>query len=147
MQRRYGLLIPLSVFLVASALYNGGIFFFSARLPMNVELVDGHTAEISPLPGTPLPTPLKAGDFIDLGALNAAARAAMDIHLNGRTLPLGHTYELVVRRNGGLLRVPVTTIRSPPSAQWRWIEGLAVFTSLLLGLMSQIGRASCRERV
>ncbi|MDE2196884.1 MAG: GAF domain-containing protein [Gammaproteobacteria bacterium] len=103
---------------------------------MNIELVNGHTAEISPLPGTPLPTPLKAGDLIDLGALNAAARAAMDIHLNGRTLPLGHTYELVVRRNGGLLRVPVTTIRSPPSAQWRWIEGTSVFVSLLLGVMS-----------
>ena len=127
MQRRYGLLMPLSALLIAATLYNAGALFFTARLPMNIELVDGHTAAISPLPGTPLPTPLKAGDLIDLGALNAAARAAMDIHLNGRTLPLGHTYELVVRRNGGLLRVPVTTIRSPSSAQWRWIEGTSVF--------------------
>jgi len=136
MQRRYGLLIPLSVLLVAAALYNGGALFFSARLPMNVELVDGHTAEISPLAGTPLPAPLVAGDRIVLGQLDASARAAVDIHLNGKTLPLGHTYELVVRRNGELLRIPVTTIRSPPSAQWRWIEGTSVFVSLLLGVMS-----------
>ena len=103
---------------------------------MNIKLVDGHSAEISPLVGIPLPAPLKAGDLIDLGALDAPARAAMDIYLNGRTLPLGHTYELVVRRNNGLLRVPVTTIRSPLSDQWRWIEGTSVFVSLLLGIMS-----------
>jgi len=136
MQRRYGLLIPLSVFLIASAVYNSGAFFFSVRLPMNIELVDGHTAEISPLAGTPLPAPLVAGDRIELGALDASARAAVDIALEGRIFPLGHTYEFKVRRNGGLLGVPITTIRTPPSTQWRWIEGSSVFTSLLLGVMS-----------
>ena len=136
MQRRYGFLILLSALLVTAAVYNAGALFFTARLPMNVQLVDGHTAAISPLPGTSLPAPLKAGDLIDLGALNTPARAAMDIHLNGRTLPLGHTYELVVHRNGGLFRVPVTTILPLPSAQWRWIEGTSVFVSLLLGVMS-----------
>lgn len=136
MQRRYGFLIILSALLVAATLYNACGVFFAARLPMNIKLADGHTMEISPLVGTPLPAPLKAGDLIDLGALDAPARAAMDIHLNGRTLPLGHTYELVVHRNNGLLRVPVTTIRSPPSTQWRWIEGISVFVSLLLGVMS-----------
>ncbi|MHB8425803.1 MAG: hypothetical protein ACYDB9_11765, partial [Gammaproteobacteria bacterium] len=136
MQRRHGLLIILSALLVVATVYNAGVLFFTARLPMNIKLVDGHTAEISPLVGIPLPSPLKAGDLVDLGALDAPARAAMDIHLNGRTLPLGHTYELMVRRNGALLRVPVTTIRSPPSDQWRWIEGTSVFVSLLLGVMS-----------
>lgn len=136
MQRRYGLLIPLSVLLVAAALYNGGAFFFAARLPMNIALVDGHTAEITPLAGTPLPAPLVAGDRIELGQLDASARAGVNIALNGRTFPLGHTYEFKVRRNGALLTVPVTTIKMPPSTQWRWIEGTAVFVSLLLGVMS-----------
>ncbi|HVC36960.1 MAG TPA: GAF domain-containing protein, partial [Gammaproteobacteria bacterium] len=136
MQRRYGLLIPLSVLLVAAALYNGGVFFFSVRLPMNIELVDGHTAEISPLANTPLPAPLVAGDRIELGALDASARAAVDIALEGRTFPLEHTYEFNVSRNGVLLQVPITTIKTPPSTQWRWIEGLSVFASLMTGIMS-----------
>lgn len=136
MRRRYGLLIPLSAFLIASALYNGGAFFFAARLPMNIALMDGHSAEISPLPGTPLPAPLVAGDRIELGQLDASARAGVNIALNGRTFPLGHTYELKVRRNGELITVPVTTIKMPPSTQWRWLEGTSVFVSLLLGVMS-----------
>ncbi|HVA56197.1 MAG TPA: hypothetical protein VNI53_10455 [Gammaproteobacteria bacterium] len=136
MQRRYGLLIPLSAFLIAAALYNAGILFFSARLPMNIALVDGHSAEISPLAGTPLPAPLVAGDRIELGQLDPSARAAVDIALTGKTFPVGHTYELKIRRNGGLLGVPVTTISTPPSTQWRWIEGTSVFVALLLGVMS-----------
>jgi hypothetical protein len=136
MRRHYGLLIPLSAFLIAAALYNGGALFFTARLPMNIALVDGHTAEITPLAGTPLPAPLVAGDRIELGQLDASARAAVDIALTGKTFPLGHTYEFKVRRNGGQLAVPITTIKTPPSSQWRWIEGTSVFVALLLGVMS-----------
>ncbi|MDE2091736.1 MAG: hypothetical protein KGJ08_07540, partial [Gammaproteobacteria bacterium] len=136
MRRRYGLLIPLSAFLIAAALYNAGAFFFAARLPMNIALVDGHTAEISPLAGTPLPEPLVAGDRIELGQLDASARAGVDIALTGKTFPVGHTYEFKIRRNGGLLGVPVTTISTPSSTQWRWIEGTSVFVALLLGVMS-----------
>ncbi|MGH8396835.1 MAG: GAF domain-containing protein [Gammaproteobacteria bacterium] len=136
MQRRYGLLISLSVLLVVAALYNAGTFFISARLPLNIELLDGHTAEISPLLGIPLPAPLQDGDRIELDALDAPARAAMDINFNGRTFPLGHTYVFAVRHDGELLRVPVTTIRTPASTQWRWVEGLSVFASLMLGVMS-----------
>ncbi|MGH8321558.1 MAG: GAF domain-containing protein [Gammaproteobacteria bacterium] len=136
MQRRNGLLISLSVLLAVAALYNAGTFFISARLPMNIELLDGHTAEISPLPGIPLPAPLQDGDRIEFAALDASARAAMDINFNGRTFPFGHTYVFAVRHNGELLQVPVTTIRTPPSTQWRWLEGLSVFASLMLGAMS-----------
>ena len=136
MRRHMGLLLFFSTLVVALAVYDAGEFFFAANLPFNLTLQDAATAKVSPLPGTPLPAGLHDGDEVDLGALDAAARSGMVLYFIGRTMVLDSDYQLAVRRDGGLVKVPVTTVPQQPTAQWHWIEGLAIFTSVLLGVMS-----------
>lgn len=136
MRQRLGLRLFLSSFVVALTVYNAGAFFFAASLPVGLTFQDASTARISPLAGIPLPAGLRDGDLLDLASLDAPARSGMVLYVVGRTLPLDRTYQLAVRRDGGIVRVPVTTIRHSPTLEWRWVESVTVFSSLLLGALS-----------
>ncbi|HEV2111960.1 MAG TPA: GAF domain-containing protein [Gammaproteobacteria bacterium] len=111
MQRRYGLLILLSLFVAALCAYSGVQTFQGAGLPFTQHLVDAHTAEITPIPGIPLPAGLQPGDQLDLVALPRASRLAL-----GATLPPGQIYDMTVRRGGGLVTVPVTSVHMDVAA-------------------------------
>lgn len=105
MQRRYGLLILLSLFVVALCLYSGVQTFQGAGLPFTTHLLDARTIEVVPVPGIPFPEGLQPGEQLDLVALPRMSRIAL-----GAPLPPGQTYDMTVRRGGALVTVPVTSV-------------------------------------
>ncbi len=118
MHRRLGLLILLTAFVVLACIYSGVRVFHPTTLPFRGNFLDAHTAEISSIANIPLPAGLREGDRVDFAALPLASRVAL-----GATLPLGHSYDVVVRRDGALVTVPVTSIEFDSAA----IPGLSVY--------------------
>jgi hypothetical protein len=77
MHRRYGLFAILTALIVAAGSYDAYMAFHQSGLPFSLHIVDAHTAVIGPIPGTPLPSALRAGDRIDLTASPLATRIAI----------------------------------------------------------------------
>ena len=118
MHRRFGLLILLTAFVVLVCTYSSLRVFHPTTLPFRGNFLDAHTAEISSIASIPLPAGLREGDRVDFAALPLASRVAL-----GATLPSGHSYDVVVRRDGALITVPVTSIEFDSAA----IPGLSVY--------------------
>ena len=111
MHRRYGLLMILTALVVGSASYDAYSAFHQSRLPFSFDIVDAHTAVVEPIPGTPLPPALHAGDRIDLSASPPLTRigiirAAQFVN----RVPAGRTYDFAIRRGGAIVMIPVTSI-------------------------------------
>ncbi|HEY3860214.1 MAG TPA: hypothetical protein VGM47_11480 [Gammaproteobacteria bacterium] len=112
MRQRYGLLTLLTILVLAASGLNLGMP--RAGLPFVKEFRDAHTVVISRYSGTPLPEQLQDGDEIDLDATPFDARVALYTS-QWDNLPAGRTYDLAVRRAGGLITVPVTSTVSTPT--------------------------------
>lgn len=143
MHRRLGLLILLTAFVVLVCSYSSVRVFHPTSLPFNTTIMDAHTAEIVSIPGTPLPAGLHDGDQVDLAALPQASRIAL-----GATLPLGHSYDVVVRRDGGLITVSATSVEfdtaaNPGLREYHWI---AVCFYTLLGTIVLLALWRGRDR-
>ena len=81
--------------------------------------MDDRTAAISSIAGTLLPAGPREGDQIDLTALPLIYRIAL-----GATQPLGHTYDMTIRRDGALITVPVTSVEFDSAANPGLLEYL-----------------------
>ena len=143
MHRRLGLLILLTAFVVLVCVYSSFRVFHPTSLPFRDNFLDAHTAEISSIAGIPMPAGLREGDRMDFAALPLASRVAL-----GATLPLGHSYDVVVRRDGVLVTVPVTSMEFdsaaiPGLSMYHWI---AVCFYMLMGAIVLLALWRGRDR-
>lgn len=137
MHYRYPLRVLLSILALCAGIYGGYVAFRPSGFPFIVKVTSPRIALIKPLARIPLPPALHPDDRIDLAALNTASRIAVTIANDsiGQTLPLGHTYALVIQRPNGLLTIPVTTVDLSHDAG----AGMASFsTASMMGLMTVI---------
>jgi len=141
MQRHYTFLMLLSIFIVACSVYGIFIIFKVASLPVQVDIVDTHTAVIEPIKGIPLPTGIQPGDRMQLAAQPPATRAVIAINTLSAylaaSLPLGHTYDFVIQRGNARVMVPVTSVNLSqasgiPMIQWIYSSQALVFAGLAL---------------
>lgn len=71
---------------------------------------------------------MQEGDEVDLDATPFDSRVALYTSL-WENLPASRTYDLVVRRAGGLVTVPVTTVTSMPTLSRLWeTQGLSALS-------------------
>lgn len=143
MHRRYGLLILLSLFVVALCAYSGIRVFQPSGLPFATRITDAHTDEIMPIPGVAFPAELRPGDKIDFAALSRDSRIAI-----GTTMSPGRSYDIVVDRGGTLLTVPVMSIAvdsaaNPGLSAYHWI---AVCFYILMGAIVLLALWRGRDR-
>jgi hypothetical protein len=118
MRHRRGLSILLTaVILLTSAYYVFGILHF-IELPFSIQLLDAHTAAITPIPGIPLPRGVHPGDVIDLAAQPHPTRNAIDAYLNFARPPSGPTYSFVVRRGPARVMLQVMSVIGSPEGAW-----------------------------
>ena len=114
MQRRYGLLVLLTILVVAAGSYDAYMAFHQSGLPFSFHIVDAHTAVIEPIPDAPLPPALRAGDRIDLTASPPLTRIGFIRAAQfENSVPVGRTYDFVIRRGVALVTIPVTSIATP----------------------------------
>ena len=105
----------------------------SATLPLSFAREADGSLHVRALPEVPLPAPLAEGDVFDLPAMTAEARAALFV---ASSLPEGLRVDLVVRRDGQRLELPV--VAAPDRTRRGEIGGLTgvpitlVFVALLL---------------
>ncbi len=131
MPRRFGLLLLLTAAVVLAVAYVGARIFQVAGTPFSVNLVNAHTAVIVPIPGIPLPKALEPGDRVDLAATPQPTRIA----IVGRILPVGRTYEFVIRRGRTIVTVPVTSVDTSTGTGAQWSAwGFFCFFVLLGGI-------------
>lgn len=117
------------------------IIYSSSRtpgLPFNLTVMDSGTALVSPLGEVPLPAGLRAGDRVDLAALDPTARIAADqsTTLMSGTQPAGQNYDFILLRDGARLKVSVTAIEIGANRGSVWVEWL---TRCLAALTAVIG--------
>ena len=126
MRRRYSLLTALTALVVVATSYDAYMAFHQTALPFSLQIVDAHTVLIEPIPGMPLPPPLRAGDRVDLSASTAMTRIGMvrDLQVDNR-VPGERSYDLVVRRGATNLTIPVTGIAPPDTESIAGIMGAA----------------------
>ena len=142
MPRRYGLLILLTAAVVLAVAYVGARIFQVAGTPFSVNLVNAHTAVIVPIPGIPLPKALEPGDRVDLAATPQPTRIA----IVGRTLPVGRTYEFVIRRGRTIATVPVTSVDTSTGTGAQWSAWGFFCFSVLLGGIALLASWRGRDR-
>lgn len=105
----------------------------SATLPLSFSRDADGMLHVQALPDSALPAPLQDGDVFDLPAMTAEARAALFVSSNP---PEGLRVDLVIRRDGQRLDVPVTAAQD--RSRRGEINGLTsvpitlVFVALLL---------------
>lgn len=143
MQRRLGLSILLSLFIVAICAYSDVRLFHNGSLPFASRLIDAHSSAVVSITGAPLPQGLQQGDIIEFASLPRTSRIAI-----GATLPVGQTYDFVIRRGGTLVTVPVTSVsvesaNNPSLEYFRWI---ALCFYLLLGAITLLALWRGRDR-
>lgn len=131
-----GLKAVLSVLILLSAVYNVVIVFHTWSLPFNISFLDRHGIVISEAPGIPLPAGLRAGDQIDLSALDFRARSMLNAAYIGRTVAANATYTLQFKRAGASFVTQVTTVPLPPTRVLRAIQGNTIMIMLILGSIS-----------
>ena len=142
MHRRYGLLLLLMAAVVLAVAYVGARIFQVAGTPFSVNLVNAHTAVIVPIPGIPLPKALEPGDRVDLAATPQPTRIA----IVGRTLPVGRTYEFVIRRGRTIATVPVTSVDTSTGTGAQWSAWGFFCFSVLLGGIALLASWRGRDR-
>lgn len=140
MSHRYPLLVLVTVVMLAITAYAGHAYFHEAGLPLDVTVVNAHTARVQPFAGIPLPAGLKAGSQIDLSASDLSTRIALLPDLLGgeSTLsPNGH-YVLMLRSDTAQLGVPVTStelISEIGGQQLVWLGTIAESLYLAITLL------------
>ncbi len=142
MPRRFGLLLLLTAAVVLAVAYVGARIFQVAGTPFSVNLVNAHTAVIVPIPGIPLPKALEPDDRVDLAATPQPTRIA----IVGRTLPVGRTYEFVIRRGRTIVTVPVTSVDTSTSTGVQWSEWAFLCFVVLLGGIALLASWRGRDR-
>jgi len=127
MKRNYTLLSILSAVIIASTIYGSFEVLKISGLPVQVQVLDAHTAEIEPIAGIPMPAGLRAGDRMPLADQPLPTRNVIGINtlssIQNASLPLGHTYDFVIERDGRSFTVPVSVVNSSkgtgiPVIQW-----------------------------
>lgn len=138
MQRRYPLLVLLSLLAVAIGVWDGVRVMHASGLPFAVEPVTVHTLRIEPLRDLPLPVGLKAGDIIETQAQSFAVRAAMLATLSEGHFQPGVNMTLVVNRDGRQVPVPFATRTLDNVPQLRIASYLGVLWAALICLTALI---------
>lgn len=140
MQRHYALLSLLTAFIVATAVYSGFMGFNTAGLPMQVNIMDRHTAVIQPIAGIPLPAGIQAGDRVELTAQPLLTRDVIGVNTLSAylaaTLPLGHTYDFVIQRGDTQITVPVSTVKLGDATGISVVQWISFIQLLILTLLS-----------
>lgn len=137
MSRRYPLLIVLTMLMVLALIFSGYMMFRPAGLPFTCKIAGTRAIIIQPKSDIALPAGLQAGDRLDLAVQPQQVRVMLGIISinNYATLPVGHTYDLVVNRNGDRISLPVTTVDWFTSNAVRWVMGLGfAFVIWLFGI-------------
>jgi hypothetical protein len=109
MQRRYPILVLLSLLAVALAVWDGVRVMNASGLPFAVEPEGMRTVRIEPLHDIALPAGLSAGEIVETQAQTFAVRSAMLAALSEGHVQAGVTMSLMVNRDGRLAAVPFTT--------------------------------------
>ena len=151
MPHRYGLRLALTLFVVICVGYLGYMAFAGivGGLPFGVRIIDPQTLVIEPLAGRSLPGELRAGDRIDLAASPRATRIALAVtHFSDFYVPPGHTYALALRRDRGLVMVPVTSVKriNPDPGAARLDAWMLLSDPILLGVIGLIALWRGRDR-
>ncbi len=147
MHRRYGLLILLTVAVVLAVTYAAARAFKLSGMPFSVDFVDAHTAVIVPIPGIGLPKALRPGDRVNLAATPSATRIAMERFAQfNDNLPVGRTYEYVIRRGHANLVVPVANVDTSAGTDAQWSEWAYFIFVVLLGGIALLAVWRGRDR-
>src|SRR5579862_5645959 len=109
MPRSFAALTLVSLLVLVSGAWATWGVFNGHYLPFSLSVVDAQTAKVYPNAGSPLPPAIRAGDEVDLSALDPSARAAVAVSDMQGSLPPDRTYQFIVRRGGASVAVPVTT--------------------------------------
>ena len=145
--RRQVTLILLSVLIIATAVYANPFTLKVTGFPFTIDLLDAYTGIIQPVEGIPLPAGLKAGDNIDLQALDTDARIAISLVAKDGSLPLAHPYVLMVRHAAGPdVPVKVSTVELDQIASVKWTQQLLSFQSAVLALIALLALWRGRDR-
>ena len=146
MQRRYTLLILISVFIVVCDAATCWFLFHEYGLPFSVTIADAHTAVVHPTGGLALPVGIEPGDRIDLAALNRPARIAISItNLEGQ-LPRARTYQLAIQRGVQPTVIPVTTVDWGTSRSLRFSQWVYFVFYVLMGCLALLALWRGRDR-
>ena len=134
--RRYGLLILLTVLIVLASTHLTLTISQRPGLPFSINVVNARTAVIEPIPGIPLPSALRAGDQIDLAALPRATRIAIIITNGLSTLSPRQTYMFVIRRGNAAVTIPIRTERLNAASSVRAFYWSTLGFNLLLAAVA-----------
>ena len=146
MQRRYTLLVLISVFIVVCDAATCWFLFHEYGLPFSVTIADAHTAVVHPTGGLALPVGIEPGDRIDLAALNRPARIAISItNLEGQ-LPRARTYQLAIQRGVQPTVIPVTTVDWGTSRSLRFSQWVYFVFYVLMGCLALLALWRGRDR-
>ena len=130
MHRRYGLLVLLSVVVVAASVYAGWMVFQpTPQLPFTVRWGNARQARIEPIPGL-TPATLHAGDRLDLAAQSRATRIAL-VASEGTSLPAAASYALRIQRGAAQVSVNVGAVDGNTGALASWGDWLPVYSLIL----------------
>lgn len=130
MHRRYGLLVVLTVVVVATTAYVGWMQFQpTPQLPFTVRWADTQYARIEPIPGLTPPT-LHAGDRLDLTVQSHAARIAL-VTSEATNLPATASYPLRIERGTAQVSVRVGVVNGNTGALFSWVDWLSFYTLIL----------------
>jgi len=140
MQRHYALLSLLTAFIMASAIFSGFTLFNPAGLPMQVSIVDTHTAVVQPIAGIPLPAGMQAGDRIPLAAQPVPTREVIGINYLSAylaaNLPLGNTYDFVIQRGDTQITVPVPAVKLRDATGIPVVQWMSFLQIVILSILS-----------
>ena len=146
MQRRYALLVLISMFIVVCDAATCWFVFNEYGLPFSVTVVDARTAVIHPTGGLALPAGIVPGDRIDLAALNRPARIAISItNLEGQ-LPRAQTYQLAIQRGVQRTVIPVPTVDWGTSRSIRFSQWSYFVFYVLMGCLALLALWRGRDR-
>ena len=148
MHRRYGLLVLLSVVVVAATAYAGWMRFQpSSYLPFTMHWVNAGQARIEPIPGVAMPATLHAGDRLDLAAQSRATRIALVTSESAANLPAAASYALRIQRGAAQVSVRVGAVDgNTGGAPASWNDWLTVYTLVLFAGIALLALWRGRDR-
>lgn len=152
MQRHYALLTLVTAFIVVTTGVTGFISFKVTGLPVEIDIVNSRTAVINPIKGVPMPAGLQTGDRMDLTTQPLSTRIVIGLNTLSAylqaTLPLRHTYDFVIERDGKQITLPVQSVKLGDAAgmielQWmNFMEGVLFAVLALLAVWRGRDRAA-----
>ena len=148
MHRRYGLLVLLTVVVVAATAYAGWMRFQpSSYLPFTMHWVNAGQARIEPIPGVAMPATLHAGDWLDLATQSRATRIALVTSESAANLPAAASYALRIQRGAAQVSVRVGAVDgNTGGAPASWNDWLTVYTLVLFAGIALLALWRGRDR-